>query len=215
MRSGPEYFRLGRRELIVCEHARGMQLCEVFDLVGRVRRRGRILRLVLAAVSRCLVVGRRLVVVLLLPGPRGRVVSNRRSAHRTDNERPPPYTSPETHEELLPFHPAEVPLPVLGPARGQLRPGGRSPASPSMGETNDPQPGCQAARLCPGATPAVIHRSRSELHPRLIPDRSTPARRALTPGRTPVTSAATMLTCGHRSGTRRIRCTRSSRYTGR
>jgi hypothetical protein len=48
MGSGPEYFRLGRRELIVCERALGVQLCEVFDLVGRVRRRGRILRLVLA-----------------------------------------------------------------------------------------------------------------------------------------------------------------------
>ena len=63
MRSGPEYFRLGRRELVVGERARGVQLCEVFDLVGRVRRRGRILRLVLAVVGRRLVlavVGRRL-----------------------------------------------------------------------------------------------------------------------------------------------------------
>ncbi len=89
-----------------------MQLCEVFDLVGRVRRRGRVLRLV---TGRRLIVGRRLVVVLLLlPGPRGRVVSNRRPAHRSDNERPPPYPPPETNEELLPFRPAEVPLP--GPA---------------------------------------------------------------------------------------------------
>src|SRR5271166_677551 len=102
MRSGPEYFRLGRRELFVCERARGVQLCEVFDLVGWVRRRGRILRLV---------VGRRLVVVLLLlPGPRGLMVSNRRSAHRSDNERPPPYTSPETHGELLPVRLADLRL---------------------------------------------------------------------------------------------------------
>ena len=46
-----------------------MQLCEVFELVGRVRRRGRILRLDLAAVGRrlvLLVVGRRLVIGLLL-----------------------------------------------------------------------------------------------------------------------------------------------------
>ena len=57
MRSGPEYFRLGRRELFVCQRARGVQLCEVFDLVGRVRRRGRILRLVLAVAGRRLVVG--------------------------------------------------------------------------------------------------------------------------------------------------------------
>src|SRR5271166_5101355 len=105
MRSGPEYFRLGRRELFVCERARGMQLGEVFDLVGRVRRRGRILRLVLA------VIGRRLVVVLLLlPGPRGLMVSNRRSAHRSDHQRPPPYTSPETHGKLLPVRLADLRL---------------------------------------------------------------------------------------------------------
>src|SRR5271166_2625031 len=78
-----------------------MQLREVLDLVGRVRRRGRILRLVLAVVGRRLVVG-----LLLLPGLRVRVVSSRRSGRRagrhSDNERPPPYTSPETHGELLP-----------------------------------------------------------------------------------------------------------------
>src|SRR5450755_3617266 len=95
---------------------------EVFDLVGRVRRRGRILRLVLAAVGRRLVlpavgrrlVGRRLVVVLRLPGPRGRVVSNRRSARRSDNERPPPYPSPETHGELLPVRSADLRLSAQG-----------------------------------------------------------------------------------------------------
>jgi len=87
-----------------------MQLCEVFDLVGRVRRRRRILRLVLAVASRRLVLGRRLVVLLLVPAPRGRVVSNRRSAHRSDNERPPPYTSPETHGELLLVRPADLRL---------------------------------------------------------------------------------------------------------
>src|SRR5271157_4795427 len=82
-----------------------MQLCEVFDLVGRVRRRRRVLRLVLA------VIGRRLVVVLLLlPGPRGLMVSNRRSAHRSDHQRPPPYTSPETHGKLLPVRLADLRL---------------------------------------------------------------------------------------------------------
>src|SRR5271166_238478 len=90
-----------------------MQLCEVFDLVGRVRRRRRRLRLVLAVASRRLVLGRRLVVLLLVPGPRGRVASNRRSAHRSDNERPPPYTSPETHGELLPVRPADLRLSEL------------------------------------------------------------------------------------------------------
>src|SRR4249919_2706845 len=46
VRSRPEGLRLGRRELVVCQRARGVQLCEVFDLVGRVRRRRRILGLV-------------------------------------------------------------------------------------------------------------------------------------------------------------------------
>jgi hypothetical protein len=82
-----------------------VQLCEVFDLVGRVRRRGRVLRLVLLVVSRRLVVG-----LLLFPGPRGRVVSNRRSARHSDNERPPPYPSPETHDELLPVRSAGLRL---------------------------------------------------------------------------------------------------------
>jgi hypothetical protein len=81
MRSGPEYFRLGRGELVVCEHARAVQLGEVFDLVGRVRRRRRILRLVLLVGSRqvLLVVGSRMVVVcrLLLPGLLGLVVRYR------------------------------------------------------------------------------------------------------------------------------------------
>ena len=82
MRSGPEYFRLGRRELFVGERARGVQLCEVFDLVGRVRRRGRILRLILAVAGSRLVLvvaGSRLVVVclLLLPCLLVLVVSNR------------------------------------------------------------------------------------------------------------------------------------------
>src|SRR5512140_1786343 len=106
MRSGPEYFRLGRRELLVGECARGVQLGEVFDLVGRVRRRGRILPLVLLAVvsgrlviSRRLVIGRRLVVGLLV-GLRALVVSNRRSAHRSGHQRPSPYPSPETHGKL-------------------------------------------------------------------------------------------------------------------
>src|SRR4249920_3103132 len=115
MRSGPEYFRLGLGELLVGERARGVQLCEVLDLVGRVRRRGRILRLAL------LVVGRRLVLLvvgllLLLPGPRGRVVSHRRPAHGSDNERPPPYPPPEPHGEILPVRPAALRLSAQGPS---------------------------------------------------------------------------------------------------
>src|SRR6266536_5851318 len=106
MRSGPEYFRLGRRELLVCECARGVQLGEVFDLIGRVRRRGRILRLVLGVVGRrlvLLVVGRCLVgSLLLVPGLRGLVVSYRPPGNRSGNERAPPCPSPETHGELLP-----------------------------------------------------------------------------------------------------------------
>ena len=63
MRSGPKDVRLGRRELFVCQRARGVQLREVFELVGRVGRRGRILRLVLVVAGSRLVVGRCLVVV--------------------------------------------------------------------------------------------------------------------------------------------------------
>ena len=59
-----------------------MQLCEVFDLVGRVCRRGRILRLGLAVAIRRLVLGRRLVVGLLAGFP-ALVVNKRRSAHRS------------------------------------------------------------------------------------------------------------------------------------
>ena len=54
VRSRAEGLRLGRRELVVCQRARGVQLCEVFDLVGRVRRRRRmrrVLRLLLAGVG--------------------------------------------------------------------------------------------------------------------------------------------------------------------
>src|ERR1700755_3221595 len=105
MRSCPEYFRLGRGELVVCEHARAVQLGEVFDLVGRVRRRRRILRLVLLVGSRqvLLVVGSRLVVVcrLLLPVLLGLVVRYRPPGDRAGNERPPPCPSPESHGEPL------------------------------------------------------------------------------------------------------------------
>jgi hypothetical protein len=86
-----------------------VQLCQVLDLVGRVCRRGRILRLALLVVGRRLVVG-----LLLLSGPRRRVVSHRRSARRPDNERSPPYPSPETHGELLPVHPADLRLSAQG-----------------------------------------------------------------------------------------------------
>src|SRR5450631_3829332 len=46
VRSRAEHLRLGRRELVVCQRARGVQLGEVFDLVGRARRRRRVLPLV-------------------------------------------------------------------------------------------------------------------------------------------------------------------------
>ena len=83
MRSGPEYVRFGRGELFVCQRARGVQLREVFELVGRVRRRRRILRLVLILILILILIlvlvvaGRRLVVGLLLPGLPGLVVSYR------------------------------------------------------------------------------------------------------------------------------------------
>ena len=80
-----------------------MQLGKVFDLVRRVRRRGRILRLVLAS-GRRLVVGRRLVALglLLVVAFFRLVVSNRRSARRPDKQRPPPCPSPETHGNSFP-----------------------------------------------------------------------------------------------------------------
>ena len=59
--SGPQGLRLGRRELLVGERARGVQLREVLELVGRVRRRRCVLHLVLVFV------GWRLVVSLLSP----------------------------------------------------------------------------------------------------------------------------------------------------
>jgi hypothetical protein len=99
-RSGPEDLRLGGRELFVCQRARGVQLCEVLDLVGRVRRRRRILRLALALVLALVLV---LVVVfrLLIRSISGPVVSYRRSARYSYNERPAPYPSPHSHGKLL------------------------------------------------------------------------------------------------------------------
>jgi hypothetical protein len=102
MRSGPEDFRLGRGELVVCQRARAVQLGEVFDLVGRVRRRRRILRLVLLLLL--LVAGSRLVLVvaggrlvagsclvvvcrLLLPGLLGLVVRYRRAGNERGTSR--------------------------------------------------------------------------------------------------------------------------------
>src|SRR5664279_1481479 len=73
MRSRAEDPSLGGRELFVCQRARCVQLCEVFDLVGRVRRRRRILRLALVVLGRRLVLG---LLVGVRPVP---VVSNRRS----------------------------------------------------------------------------------------------------------------------------------------
>jgi hypothetical protein len=108
-RSRPDDLRLGRRELFVCEHARGVQLGEVFDLVGRVRRRRRILRLVLVVTGRRLVVGSRLLVGLLLfPGVPGLMVSHRPPGNRPGNERPAPCPSPESHGKLLPGRSAVI-----------------------------------------------------------------------------------------------------------
>jgi hypothetical protein len=56
-------------------------------------------RLVLLVVGRCLVV-----VLLLLPGLVGLVMSYRRPG----NERAPPCPSPETHGKLLPGRPAVI-----------------------------------------------------------------------------------------------------------
>src|SRR5664280_1202322 len=92
VRSRAEGLRLGRRELFVCQCARCVQLCEVFDLVGRVRRRRRILPLFLVVVGRRLVLG---LLVGVRPVP---VVSNRRSS----NERPASCPSPESHENPFP-----------------------------------------------------------------------------------------------------------------
>ena len=47
LRSRPKDFRLGRRELFVCQRARLVQLREMLELVSRVRRRRRIRRLLL------------------------------------------------------------------------------------------------------------------------------------------------------------------------
>src|SRR5664279_158061 len=97
VRSRAEGLRLGRRELFVCQCARCVQLCEVFDLVGRVRRRRHILPLFLV-VGRRLVAGRRLVVGLLVGVCLVPVMSNRRSS----NERPASCPSPESHENPFP-----------------------------------------------------------------------------------------------------------------
>jgi hypothetical protein len=96
VRSRPEGLRLGRRELFVCQRARVVQLCEVFDLVGRVRWGRRILRLLLAIVGR-LVLGRLLIVGLLLLVSPAAVVSNCPSSYRPRNERPASGPSPESH----------------------------------------------------------------------------------------------------------------------
>src|SRR5664279_1703979 len=92
VRSRAERLRLGRGELCVCQRTRCVQLCEVFDLVGRVRRRRRILRLALV------VLGRRLVLGLLVAVRTVPVVSNRRSS----DERPASCPSPESHENPFP-----------------------------------------------------------------------------------------------------------------
>ena len=64
-----------------------------------------VLALVLALVL--VVVGRRLVVGLL-PGLPGLVVSYRPAGNRPGNERPPPCPPPESHGKLLPGRPAVI-----------------------------------------------------------------------------------------------------------
>ena len=92
--SGPEDLRLGRREFFVSQRARVVQLCEVLDLVGWIRRGRHGLRLVLA------VVGRRLIVALLLfVVPLRRVVSGRSSDNCSCDQCPAPRASPESHDE--------------------------------------------------------------------------------------------------------------------
>jgi hypothetical protein len=121
VRSGPEGLRLGCREFVVCQRARGVQLCEVFDLICRVRRRRRILRLLLGVVGGRLIVGRRLVVVLLLlPGLFGLVVGYRPPGNRPGKERPAPCPSPESHGEILSLVGIDIayPLASIGSSDG-------------------------------------------------------------------------------------------------
>src|SRR5664279_228494 len=93
VRSRADGLRLGCRELCVCQRARCVQLCEVLDLVGRVRRRRRILVLALV------VLGGRLVLGLLVGIDPVSVVGNRRSS----DERPASCPSPESHENPFEF----------------------------------------------------------------------------------------------------------------
>src|SRR6185436_1934548 len=95
--SGPKDAGLGRRELLVRQRARGVELCEVFQLVSRVDRRGRVLRRRLGRrrVLRRLLGGRRVGIrrLLRLRVHPVLVVSNR----GTGDQRPAPRPSPESH----------------------------------------------------------------------------------------------------------------------
>src|SRR5664279_4285391 len=121
MRSRAEDPSLGGRELCVCQRPRCVQLCEVFDLVGRVRRRRRILVL-------ALVVGGRLVLGLLVGVHPVPVVGNRRSG----DERPASCPSPESHENPFPFVRPE-PCSI----RSEPCHGSREPSSSGKGERDE------------------------------------------------------------------------------
>jgi hypothetical protein len=94
------------------------------------------------------------------------------------------------------------------PGAAPARPASRPPGPNTKRRCPVSNPGCLAA------APTVIHRSRSGT----TSTRCSGPIRTLQAGidaRAPVTQRATMLACGRRSGTRRTRCTRSSRSTGR
>src|SRR5664279_5018185 len=102
VRSRADGLRLGGREFCVCQRPRCVQLCEMFDLVGRVRRWRCILVLALVVGGRLvvglLVVGGRLLLGLLVGVRPVPVVGNRRSG----DERPASCPSPESHENPFP-----------------------------------------------------------------------------------------------------------------
>jgi hypothetical protein len=94
------------------------------------------------------------------------------------------------------------------PGAPPARPASRPPRSARNAAVPSTTPAAWAPHSPSSTAPGL------ELYPRVFPGRSTPSKRA-TRARAPVTRGATMLACGRRSGTRRTRCTRSLRYTGR
>src|SRR5664279_2417950 len=189
--SRAEYLRLRRRELVVRQRARGVQLCEVFDLVRRVRRRWRVLRLPLVVAGRRLIVGRRFLLGLLVGVRPVPVVSDRRAG----DERPASGPSPEPHENPFPFvrpqhvrirahrapdrrnrpHPGRVSRPPKRPA-AHRQSGAFGPPLPGHlyrrpgvdGMSGGPRapptftvPVALGAQPCPAASPRVRRRSSS------------------------------------------------------